>query len=188
MGILYDKAINEDAGEMFLSDLSAFSNDDILSALKSCRTELNKFPTVADIISRVQKNDGRPGVEEAWSLIPRDEASSIVWTEEMGIAWSVASPLIDEDLIAARMAFKERYESAIRDSRAKGLPVKWLPSFGHDKAGREMALREAIDKNRITLGHAQKIMPEFEIKKTQIVIGNNPDATAIQKLIGEVLK
>ena len=182
MGVVYDKAMNEAAAEMLLSDLSDFSPDAILDSLKKCRQEVNRFPSIADIISRAQSKDGRPGVEEAWALLPKDESTSAVWTNEMAEAFGSCSSLMSEDRIAARMAFKETYETLIKNARQIGKPVKWIPSFGTDKLGREAALRVAIDKNRITLGHAQSICPEFEIKKTQTLIGEE-QRNEIQKLI-----
>lgn len=184
MAVLYDKPMNEAAAEMLLSDLSELREDSILEALKKCRQELSKFPTISEIVSRAQKRDGRLGAEEAWSMIPRDEANSVVWTKEMRTAHNVASKLMSEDMVAARMAFKESYDAAVKDSRSQNIPVEWVLSSGYDKSGREPALREAIDKKRISIEHAKKLMPEFEPKKLQVLIGEN-HKKEIQKLIEE---
>lgn len=187
MGVLYDKAMNEDAGEMFLSDLEGISYDSILIALKKCRSELTRFPTIAEIVSRVQSNDGRIGTEEAWSMLPKDERTSIVWTEEMRIAFGVAYPLLDEDRIAARMAFKEKYESLVKDARSKNIPVKWSASYGSDVQGREAAIKEAIDKNRISQSSAQKMLPEV-FQSEQLLLGSPEDAAEIRKMIEGAFK
>jgi hypothetical protein len=109
------------------------------------------------VISRI--DDGRPGVEQAWAMIPQDEETSTVWTEEMAQAWGVAAPLLSNDRIAARMAFKEAYAKAVTDARDQKLPPKWTPSFGRDVPGRQAALAEAVRHNRIGLAHAVELLP-----------------------------
>lgn len=43
-------------------------------------------------------------------MLPRNEADTAVWTQEMADAWRVALPLIRSgEIVAARMAFKEAY-------------------------------------------------------------------------------
>jgi hypothetical protein len=57
------------------------------------------MPKIADIRGAVMarlEHDGRPGAEEAWAMLPRDEAGSVVWTAEMAAAFGVALPLIEE--------------------------------------------------------------------------------------------
>lgn len=120
-------------------------------------------PKPADLIGRLQALDGRPGPEEAWSMIPRDEASSVVWTEEMAQAWGTAQPLLNEgDQVAARMAFLERYRQLVQGARDKGEPAKWMPSLGFDKAGREAVLIEARDRGRLTAAHVAGLLPQRE--------------------------
>lgn len=120
-------------------------------------------PKPADLIGRLQSLDGRPGPEEAWSMIPRDEANSVVWTDEMAQAWGVAQPLLNEgDQVAARMAFLERYRQLVQAAREKGEPAKWMPSLGFDKAGREAALIDARDRGRLTAAHVAGLLPHRE--------------------------
>lgn len=120
-------------------------------------------PKPADIIGKLQSMDGRPGPEEAWSMIPRDESSSVVWTEEMAEAFGVANPLLNEgDQVAARMAFTERYRALVQQARDAGKPVKWMPSLGTDRLGREGALLEAESKGRLTSEHVAGLLPYRE--------------------------
>jgi hypothetical protein len=180
----YDKTLSSNQIEMFVEDLGSINLEQLKFAIKKYRTDPKSvfFPLPSKLIGLVSESDGRPGDDEAWAMIPKDEDASVIWTTEMAEAFGVCLPLIYEDKIAARMAFKESYEALIKNARQNGKPVKWLPTFGRDKLGREAALRVAIDKNRITLGHAQSIVPEFEIKKTQTLIGEE-QRNEIQKLI-----
>ena len=176
---LYGKNMSDTAATMLLNDLRRFTHDQILEALGKCRMELKTFPTVADISSRV--SDGRPGVEEAWAMLPRDERDSCVWTSEMSEAFGACRVLIDEgDLVAARMAFKESYSSLLSEARNQGRPVKWSASLGHDKHHRATVLLEAVSRNRLTISEAQAIVPELEQKSLPSSGG--------MKQIGEIVK
>ncbi len=142
--------------KVMASDLACYPELQVLGALTRCRKELKGRLTVADVVQRL--DDGRPGPEEAWSMLPFDEAQTIVWTEEMAGAWGVALPLIeDDDRIAARMAFLETYRTRVQRARDAGAPVKWSVSLGHDPEGRRLALSQAMLQGRIGREHAERI-------------------------------
>lgn len=159
---IYGRQMSRMAAEMLLEDLSGFPAEAILSALSRCRKELRTFPTVADILARIE--DGRPGVEEAWAMIPKDERDSVVWTGEMSEAFGAIRVLLDSDAVAARMAFKEAYLKLLADARATRKPAKWSVSLGFDKRGREAALRDAVVKGRLSLDYVQAVDPEFQLE------------------------
>lgn len=150
--------LSASAASVMASDLSIYPEAQVLGALSRCRKEVRTRLTVADVISRL--DDGRPGPEEAWAMIPRDEAGSVVWTDEMAEANGAAYPLIAEgDMVAARMAFLERYRSLVQASRDEGRAVKWTPSLGYDKSGRAGAINEAVMRGRLTAERASKYLP-----------------------------
>jgi hypothetical protein len=153
--------LSEPAAKMLLSDLSDYDERAVLVALSKCRRELKGRLTLAEIISRI--DDGRPGAEEAWAVLPFDEATSVVWTEEMSAAFWIAQPLIDQgEKVAARMAFKETYQRLVAEAREQRTPARWSVSLGHDKAGRQPILAAAVEKGRISTDHARKLIPNFE--------------------------
>ncbi len=154
---LCGRTFSEPAARVFVSDLSAFAEPAVMRALGRCRREIRGVLTVHDVVSRI--DDGRPGPEEAWAMIPRDEAGSVVWTAEMASAYGIACRL--DDPIAARMAFKEAYTKAVNDARDSGIPVSWTPSLGHDPGTRDAALMEAVEKGRLTYEHAQELVPQL---------------------------
>lgn len=158
-GEIYGKQVSLAAALMFLADLDNHSSDAIASALSRCRKELRTFPTVFDVIARIP--DGRPGVEEAWMLIPKDEDGSVVWNNEIAEAFGVCRLMIDEDPVAARMAFKESYLKITADARAAGRAPVWSPSFGFEKSGRAAAISEATQKGRLTQSEAQSMLPDL---------------------------
>lgn len=150
-----------DAARMMAMDLQEFPVQQILAALTKCRRGLSGRLTVQAVISRI--DDGRPGPEEAWAMIPRDESATVVWTDEMAQAFGIASPLIFEgDNVQARMAFIESYKKLCDQAREEKKAVNWTPSLGHDKRGREHVLMDAVRKGRLTADHAVKLLPHID--------------------------
>jgi hypothetical protein len=148
--------LSEPAAKVMAIDLAAYPEGQVLAALARCRRELKARLTVADVLTRI--DDGRPGPEEAWAMIPKDEAASIVWTREMAEAYGVALPIMDAP-VQARMAFLEAYRERVRKARDERVPVQWEPSLGHDPEGREHVLRQAVEKGRLTRSHFCALAP-----------------------------
>lgn len=174
-----------DAAKMMTSDLASYPEQQVLDALVKCRREIRSRLTLADVISRI--DDGRPGAEAAWAMIPKNESDSVVWTREMAESFGVALPLIDDgDHIAARMAFIETYKVKCAESRNNGVPVKWEPSLGFDKNGREHVLIEAVEKGRLTREHVAGLLPYH--KQTEFSEKLLSDKTNNFKLVGDIVK
>jgi len=160
---LCGRTFSEAAARVFVSDLSVYPESQVLGALVRCRKEVRGALTIQDVISRL--DDGRPGVEEAWAMLPHNEGDSAVWTTEMAQAFGVAVGLIDAgSLVEARMAFKEAYLRMVNQARDRGVAVKWTVTLGHDIRGRESALLDAVDKGRISYERAQEFMPTLPAK------------------------
>ena len=183
---LCGRTFSEAAARVFVDDLAPYPEPAVIKALTRCRREVKGFLTIADVVSRLE--DGRPGPEEAWAMMPFDESQSVVWTPEMSSAFGVALPLLDAgDKIGARMAFKEAYVKAVNEARDAGLPVSWVPSLGHDKNTHAAALSEAVGKGRLELAHARQFVPALQAPAPNIAalaqsafrqIGNAGDAAA----------
>jgi len=151
--------LSEIAAKVMLDDLARYPEHQVMGALTRCRRELKGRLTIADVLTRL--DDGRPGVEEAWAMVPKGEDATVVWTEEMALAMSVVHDLIDRDEIAARMAFKEAYQRLCQSSRDRNAPVSWSVSLGWDAQGREQVIREAVEKGRLTSAQATIYLPDF---------------------------
>jgi hypothetical protein len=143
----------------------------VIRRLLSDHVNTSRFmPTVAELLDRIKAMDGRPGAEEAWAMIPKDEAGSVVWTDEMAEAFAVADPLLQEgESIPARMAFLERYRALIQHARDTGKAARWTPSLGHDVACRERILLEAARLGRITPQHAAGLLPHRDQAPPELV-------------------
>ena len=159
---LCNKVFTPVAAKLFADDLEGYDEQAILKALSRCRKELKGPLTLEAVISRIE--DGRPGVEEAWAMLPHDESATVVWTNEMSEAWGIALPLLNaSDVVAARMAFKEAYTKAITLARDQKKPVKWTASLGHDKNGREHVLTQAVALGRLPAAHVKALLPSHEV-------------------------
>lgn len=157
-------------------DLDAYPEEAVLQALSRCRKELSGRLTLAAIIQRVQELDGRPGPEEAWGMIPKDESGSVIWTDEMAQAFGNCYQLLDDgDHIAARMAFVESYRTLVRQAREFKNPVKWTPSFGHDPSLREGAILKAVELGRLPVQRACALLPSLTEKFQQRGLLAAPD-------------
>lgn len=153
--------ISPGAAKVLAMDLAAYPPQQVIAALARCRRELKGRLTVAEIVNRL--DDGRPGPDEAWGMIPRAEEATVVWSDEMRAAYGAAAPLLAEgDRAGARAAFREAYIAAVADARAQAIPVEWQVSLGHDKAGREGAILEAVQKGRLTHDQATRYLPNPE--------------------------
>jgi len=150
---MYGRPLTAGAIEMYCSALRQYGLAEVRAALDAHAKdpEGGRFmPLPAHLIGHLQANDGRPSADEAWSMCPRSEYESVVWTEEMAQAYGLAAPLLEHgDQVAARKAFIDRYESLVAKSRAAGVPVKVTPSFGWDAAGREAAVLRAVERGLI---------------------------------------
>lgn len=164
---LCGRTFSEGAARVFVNDLAAYPEQAVIKALARCRKEVRGLLTVQDVVSRLE--DGRPGPEEAWALMPHDEAQSVVWTDEMAQAFNSARHLLEAgDKMGARMAFKEQYVRMVNDARDAGKPVNWTPSLGHDPRGRDAVLAEAVASGKLRLDYARQFVPALEAPEPNI--------------------
>jgi hypothetical protein len=146
---------------MICSDLEGYPMDGVATALSRCRKELRKV-TLADILERIP--GGHPGAEEAWSIVAKaltDEQVTIVWTQQIAEAFGRALDLND-DPVAARMAFKETYTRLVAEAREAGTRVTWTATLGWDAAGRDGPLQDAVCKGRLTQAHVAGLLPNLQ--------------------------
>ncbi len=162
-----DRKLSASALTLWWAVLRPFSLDDFKAALQEHITEARAGRSTlvpGEIIARIQLRDGRPGAEEAWSMVAHalgDEKQTLVLTEEMRGAFFVADALAG-DKIAARMAFKEAYQIAIAAVRRSGQPVRWVTILGHDQRVREDAVMLAVTDGRLSKNTALTLTPHLD--------------------------
>lgn len=162
--------LSQEAAQMLYDDLKAYDEQAVINALARCRRELKGKLTVAEIISRI--DDGRPGPDEAWAMLPWDEESTAVLSAEMQEAQNHVRVIYDHDKVGARLAFKERYTRMVNDARNYGdNPVKWQISIGYNRKGREAPLLNAVEAGYIT---AQEAGRYIEMPEPILMIAGTP--------------
>lgn len=165
---LCGRTFSEAAARVFMSDLAAFPESQVIEALSRCRKEVRGALTLSDVVSRLE--DGRPGPEEAWAMIPKTEADTAVWTTEASQAFGVAIGLLDAgDKVAARMAFKETYTRLVQQARLNGDPTSWHVTLGHDPRARDGALAAAVESGRIGLEWARQFSPALPAPAAEVL-------------------
>lgn len=171
---LCGRTFTEAAASVFCSDLAAYHEDAVLAALSRCRREVKGVLTTQDVISRM--DDGRPGVEQAWAMLPAGEDDTVVWTVEMAEAHAACAPLLAEgDRIAARMTFKEVYAKAVTQAVADGQPVQWSASLGWDLEKRKRVLLAAVEAGKLPALAAREECPALPLTKVDKLALPAPD-------------
>lgn len=171
---LCGRTFSEVAAKGFCADLAAYPEPAVIAALARCRREVKGQLTTQDVISRL--DDGRPGVEEAWALIPAGEDDTIVWTAEMAEANAACAPLLATgDRIAARMTFKEVYAKAVTKAVAAGLPVAWQASLGWDLEKRKRVLTAAVKDGKLPALAAREECAALPLTTTEKLALPAPD-------------
>jgi hypothetical protein len=164
----FGERLTEERQEIYCAGLADISKDRLATSFRRARYELKWFPKLAELRELAgtlgsDYMDGRPGPEEAWARMPKGERiedDTVIWCEEERNAYSACrSLLIEGDQIAARMAFKERYERELADARSVSRPVRWSISAGYDMEHRLSALVSAIQDKRINLNAALDLIP-----------------------------
>lgn len=148
------------ATRIFCGKLARYDKAQVLGALDRCQSELSGRLSLEDVVRRL--DDGRPGAEEAWAMVPRDEDSSAVLSEDIAQAMGAVGELAFEDRVAGRMAFKEAYARIIQSARDCGRPVKWFFSAGRSVSARADCLTDAVIAGRLALGHVLGILPPHD--------------------------
>lgn len=158
---MWGDAPSAEVSAMWFRVLSDYELDAVQAAFNSHMRDPvgGKFsPKPAHLIEQIQraaKDDGRPGPEEAWaiSLAARDEAETVVWTQECAQAWGACKPVMElGDEVGARMAFREAYTRMVTAARARNEPADWSVSEGFDKDLRRIAVSTAVEAGRIAPG------------------------------------
>lgn len=153
---------NDTSTAIFFRALAPYPIEAVRAAFAEHVRRSEFSPKPADLLKLLAANDGRPGPEEAWAIAQRsqDERDTVIWTVEMGKAWTVARPvLISGDEVGARVAFREAYNRLVDEARQRMEPVRWQALMGHDPARRVEALTMA-QKQGLQVEGAAELMSD----------------------------
>ena len=86
-------------------------------------------PKPADVVAQIEKwMPQRISADEAWTMLPRDESDTVVWTNEMAEAHAISHK--EKDANARRMAFRSAYERIVDQNKARNILPRWIISEG----------------------------------------------------------
>lgn len=156
--------LSAEAKRLYFDALAAVSIETFQAALTAHMRDPDRgrfFPRPADILAQIAGHDTRPDADEAWALAVQalDETNTVVWTTEMQDAWAIARAVIDKgnDMVGARMAFKDAYARLSTEARRDGRPPAWLVSEGFDQRKRLLAVETAIKQGRLSRSQAPQL-------------------------------
>lgn len=156
---LHDRAVLD----AWWRQLQEFPLRIVALAFSAYREENDTFaPVPNSIYKRCLLMDGRPGAEEAWAIALRstDEASTVVWTQEIAAAFAICRPVLDSSgAISARKPFLEAYVRLVTEARAIRRPAEWVASLGWDSAEQARAIRAATAAGQLA-GSAAALLLE----------------------------
>ena len=161
-------------------ELAKYPDNVAMSALSRTAKECKGRFSLAEVLSRI--DDGRLSADEAWTLVPMDEDTTTVWTNEMSEAWGACRDLIDHDKIAARMAFKGAYDRIVIRNKNKGISPHWQVSLGFDKDGRVEPITNAVQLGRIGKNSAIGFLPEYKEEILAIEYEKTNDVLCLEEL------
>lgn len=182
------QTITPAAINMMVDDLSAYTVESIVSALGACRREVKGRFNLAEIIARMEAQDGRLLPNEAWAVACQvsSESGSAAVTKEIIAALNVANDCHDK--VAGRMAFIDCYKRLCQKARDEGEPAKWFMSLGDDAAGRETAIQKAVSAGRITQKKAEFLLPNLTQPMLTNLIASAAEKASTNKHAAEALK
>ena len=164
---LYEKDLNP---AIYWRAMMSFSIEEIEQAKDAhiCDPKAGRFcPKPADLITQIERRENRHSprlsADEAWAIALQslDEATTVVWTDEIAQAMESAREVLDfGDRVGARMAFISAYRRISEQNRANGVMTQWLVSLGWDEEGRRDAIEHAITQGFLTDEQAQHYLPE----------------------------
>lgn len=157
--LMTETQLSDEQLSVMEQDLAQYPEGLVLSALTRCRNELRGRLRTVEVVDRIVEAWGHPSGNEAWAmaLAARDEANTVVWTEQIAEAMGIAQPVLDlGDETGARMAFREAYDRILRERRQ---PPRWFASLGSDPGRRAAALDSAVRSGRLTERHAAGLLP-----------------------------
>lgn len=174
LGVYGAEVLSGEALIVWFDQMKKYSLEIVEAALSKHLEKCKFAPKPADLHEIIADYIFRqPSSDEAWSIVINalDENNSIVWTEDMSKAFFIAKPVLDAgDKIGARMAFKGAYERLCSNTRATGIPSKWVVSLGRDLEQRRYVIEHGVQSGILAAEHLKLCPPPSNDNSTRTVL------------------
>jgi hypothetical protein len=160
----YSIATNPAQIKLWAEEMQDLDARALEKTLKDFRKESGrtKPPMPGDIRTRIFSF---PDGNVAWSTVQQNQ-KSILWTDEMRLAFGDAYALIQEnDMVAARMAFLKAYEERCKESVRQNKPPVWKISYGEQRDDDQLnkLLIEGVNEKKISIQTAMAYSPDLTL-------------------------
>jgi hypothetical protein len=147
------KILSSGAMELCFDVLMDYPFDLVKKATRAHMKNAKFAPTPADIIELLETKNKRPTADEAWSIVPKDDANgyeiTVIWTQEMAQGWASVCKDYQTDKVGARMSFKAIYERLCNEAVLMGKPIEWILAIGTDKEQQKAIIERGIADGKL---------------------------------------
>ena len=179
------QVLSDNTAALMIADFQSFTKEQLKEALHRVRMESTGKLTHKAVLDQLDTINGRLGADEAFALVlkAKDETQTVVWTDEIALAWTACAPVLQsKDQVGARMAFKQAYERIAQDARAHMRRPTPVISAGSDPELRRVAITQAHKQGRLPFDmakHALKGLSEFDPDQNTFVALGASSATQL---------
>lgn len=150
---IYDKEATPSKIKIYWSTLGHYPIEHIRLVTNAWVRKNRFMPKPADLI-KLLGGHLHLSADEAWAIavMACDETNTIVWTQEIASAWSLAKVVYNQgDKIGSRRTFIETYERLLDRSVISDNPFQIMVSMGTDKQKRNDALSLAVNRGLLSV-------------------------------------
>lgn len=165
MAVFPQWKVDPSISAVWYNEIGEIQSEDFFLAVRSImKKSCSPFPPGVFEIKHeaLPQEQTRPTSEIAWGIALKasNESDSVLWTDDIAQAMEACRYQLQAgDKIAARMAFKEKYEQLVSAAEKRGESVKWWVTFGFDKSRRTGVVEEGLRQGLISPQQAQAILP-----------------------------
>lgn len=164
---LYNESLGESKIQVWLEALDGLDSEKVCRAFQELRRTQPYMPRPGHVRGLVEGDPAgfgeHLGPEAAWALVGHTtEDDTVVWTDEIAGAFGAVRLLLEEDHVAARMAFLEIYREKLAQARLTRMPARWSASVGTDPTRRAGPLTAAVAAGRLSMAAVQSMLPAHE--------------------------
>lgn len=185
--------ISQTCADMMALDLGGYEFDQVKAACAKCRRELKFRLTLSDIIDRLQAEDGRPGPDEAWLMVMKDDDYSQLTNNEIDEASKgVMEAIRAGNAFGAERSFKELYPKVVKKAREQGRIPVYRVSIGQ-LGGNEQAISEGLKSGVLAINYLEANFPEDQIRgaarlgNTQLALPPPPSVDKTKAIAAKML-